>query len=155
MEAAPERGSPGRVAMRFRDGLLVCMLAACPLRTLSMIMLTLEESFVREASGWWVRLPGSATKTGKPFAAPLPEEMNAGITAYLTRHRPVLLARRSRRHRLVGRELWVTADGAPMTRIYEQVVRVTRQAFSKSVNPHLFRDCAAGQSHFKTVLGGG
>jgi integrase/recombinase XerD len=44
-----------------------------------------------------------------------------------------------------GNALWVSSDSSPLTQqaIYDRVTERTRAAFGKSVNPHLFRDCAA------------
>ena len=41
--------------------------------------------------------------------------------------------------------VWVSADGSAMTEmaLYDRIVRITRTAFGRSINPHLFRDCAA------------
>ena len=142
------RTAAGRAAMRhtmvqFRDGLLISMLAACPLRTRNALMLTIGESFVQESGRWWIRFPGSATKTGAAFEMCLPDELSPYIVEYLTVYRPMLLKRRGKLYRPAEHELWITDWGTPLVTIYGIVTAHTRKAFGRPINPHLFRDCAS------------
>jgi len=45
----------------------------------------------------------------------------------------------------VGKALWVSTDGSPMTEmaIYDRIRTHTGSAFCTAINPHLFRDAAA------------
>ena len=77
----------------------------------------------------------------------LPGELTAFIDEYIGHYRRALLALRRRgvSPRDAGDALWVSDDGGPLRydAIYEIVIRITEQAFGRSVYPHLFRDCAA------------
>ena len=111
---------------------------------------------------WWLQVPEDETKTGAPVRMPLPRALGPRLGTYLREHRPVLAGQRGRWAEPVGEALWVSADGSPMTgmALYDRIVAHTRAAFGRSVNPHLFRDCAAtsmadrdpGRIHVASVL---
>ena len=73
----------------------------------------------------------------------------AGTGPLSVDHRPLLCARAALRSAAKGspavRQLWVSREGSAMIdrSVYESVVRLTLPAFGRTVNPHLFRDCAA------------
>ena len=95
--------------------------------------------------GWWIDIPGEETKTHQPIEAPWPEALAPALEVYLRQHRPMLCGLRNRWTRPVGNALWVSTHGSPMTMIaiYDVFTRRTAAAFGQSINPHLFRDCAA------------
>jgi integrase len=107
---------------------MIAMLAARPLRRLG-------SSLVRQEEGWWIRLAGGATKTGRPDEKPVPEAFTAPFGIYLARHRPVLLGAGDDDH------LWLTLEGAPVRAhvAFEQVSALTGQRPGVAVNPHTFR----------------
>ena len=76
---------------------------------------------------------------------PWPEALTGPLATYLDGYRPILCRLRNRWTRPVGAALWVSTHGSPMgqTAVYEAIVGRTTMAFGQSVNPHLFRDCAA------------
>jgi len=143
MRTAPGHADMRRTRVQFRDGLLISVLAACPLRTGNALMLTIGKSFVEECGRWWIRFPGSATKTGARFEMCLPEELSPYIAEYLTVYRPMLLKCRGKRYRPAQQELWITNWGTALVTMYPIVTTHTRKAFGRPVNPHLFRDCAS------------
>jgi integrase/recombinase XerD len=143
MADAAGEPTPRRRALRYRDGLMVSLLAAIPLRSENATNLTLAESFVQLGARWWIDIRGSSMKAGEPLLVCLPSELNASVSEYLDRHRPILLQRHKEGEQTDCKALWISDVGSPMSRIYEPIVRVTRRAFGKPVNPHLFRHCAA------------
>jgi integrase/recombinase XerD len=145
MQQAAEATTKRLQAMQYRNGLIVSLLAACPLRRRNLGMLTIADNFIRYQQDWWIELPGDATKTGVPLRLPLPADLTGFIDAYLSRYRPVLLGMRRHWVQAPGNALWISTDGSAMSTdaLYLQITRVTRTAFGRSVNPHLFRDCAA------------
>ncbi len=144
MRTARERSTPRHAAVRFRNGLLICLLAASPVRTRNALMLTLGESFVQEQGRWWILFSRSQGKTPHPFEAFLPDELAPYIAEYLTVYRPFLLERHGKRYRPpAGNELWITDWGTPLVSIYLIVTEITRKELGRPVNPHLFRDCAS------------
>jgi integrase len=134
-----------RRATAFRDGLLIGLLAARPLRLRNLVGLTLDRTLVRSGTQWWIRIPAKETKTMEPVELPWPEPLIDPLETYLYSHRPVLAQCRGRWTRAVGQALWLSRDGSPMTRrgIYDRITGCTLKGLGKSINPHLFRDCAA------------
>jgi len=130
---------PRRWITRYRDGLLIALLAARPLRLGSFASLRLGMSVVRSDGAWWLRVAGESTKTGAPYEAPLPTRLTEAMDRYADDLRPRLLAGRTDVH------LWIQQDGHPMRpdAIYARVTLMTRRWLGVAVNPHLFRDCAA------------
>ena len=132
-------------AIQFRDGLIIALLATRPLRLKNLTGLALERSLVRRGEGWWIMIPPEETKTHEPIEAPWPEALNTALATYLNACRPILCRLRNRWTRPVGTALWVSTHGSPMGEraLYDVIVGRTKTAFGRSVNPHLFRDCAA------------
>ena len=145
MAAAEHKSSECRRAIAFRDGLMIALLAARPLRMRNFFDLTLDRTLVLRGTQWWIQIPAAETKTREPIELPWPEPLVASLEVYLASHRPVLAQRRGRWARSVGQALWLSNDGSPMTRrgIYDRITRCTLKGLGKTINPHLFRDCSA------------
>ncbi len=132
-------------AVTYRDGLMIGILSARPLRLRNLVGLALGRTFVWRGDTWWIDTPREETKTKEAIVMPLPDELTSVIEPYLTDHRPFLCRRRGRWTAPIGNALWVSQDGSPLgdRSIYQQLVARTRAAFGHPVNPHLFRDCVA------------
>ena len=126
-------------AARYRDGLIIALLAARPLRLANFASLRLDHSLVRQGGGLWIRLDGEETKTRTPIEVPLPNELVPQIDLYLNVHRARLLGGARDDH------LWISMRGTPMQpqSIELRVKKWTRERLGVAVNPHLFRDCLA------------
>lgn len=143
--AAPATSTPRQQATRYRDGLLIALLAARPLRRRNLAGLELERTLRRREDGsWWIVLPEAETKTGVALEMPWPEALVPALDTWLATYRPILAAATGRWHRPAGPALWVSADGSPMTEmaLYDRIMAATKAAFGHGINPHLFRDCA-------------
>lgn len=83
---------------------------------------------------------GSETKAHKPSSGVWPKDLEPHLMRYLDIYRPLLC-----NGRYNGDRLWVSQRPGPLTDngIYYAITTRTRTAFGQSVNPHLFRDCAA------------
>ena len=145
MAGAPKENTMRRCATTYRDGLLVAVLAARPLRLRNLAGLVLDRTLVSLTDGWWIQIPATATKTKDPIELPWPDVLVPALKTYLSQHRPILAAMRGRWSRPPGGALWLSTDGSPMTRIaiYDRIIARTREGLDRPVNPHLFRDCAA------------
>jgi integrase len=145
MAEAPAQSTGRLRAMQFRDGLIIALLAARPLRLKNLTGLALERSLVRRGEGWWIMIPPEETKTHEPIEVPWPEGLNIALATYLDTYRPILCRLRNRWTRPVGNAMWVSTHGSPMGQaaVYEAIIERTAAAFGQSINPHLFRDCAA------------
>lgn len=145
--ATAENGSTERLrAIAFRDGLLIALLAMRPaMRRRNITAIEIDRNLRRLGDTWIVAFAENETKTGAALEFPWPETLLPGLERWLTRWRPVLLHRTGRWTRPVGKALWVSSHGSPMTQqsIYDRICNRTRAAFGKPINPHLFRDCAA------------
>ena len=141
-------------SISYRDGLLCALLALRPLRRKNLAALALDGTVVRAGADWMIVLPGDddddatdreKTKTGAPIEMPWPEILVERLETYLEVYRPVLCEMTGRWTATVGNALWVSSNGSPMTEqaVYDRIVNRTKTAFGRSINPHLFRDCAA------------
>lgn len=135
--------APFRRALLFRDGLLLCVLSACPLRARNIAALAIGTSLAKRGADWWVAFEPGETKNGRPIEMPLPAALTWAIEMYLQRHRPELVGRSA--EPVAAAALWVSDGGRPLTAkgIGYVVSEVTRRQLGRSLNPHLFRKMAA------------
>jgi integrase len=140
-----------RRAERHRDGLLIALLAARPLRLANVAGLRVGRHLVRDDTGDGYRLliAGAETKAGRPLEQPLPAALAPFLTRYLEHWRPLLLSCGGRYTPTVAAEtaLWISREGAamPPVSLRGAVKRRTETAFGAGhgLTPHLFRDAAA------------
>src|SRR5271166_767956 len=93
-----EYAEPGKpmsldIALNIRNGLMVALLASCPIRAKNLASLTLGRSLHLSGSCWWIDLPRSETKSGRPDSRMVPEFLTSALEAYLRQARPFLLTR--------------------------------------------------------------
>jgi integrase len=144
-EAAATRGAYF-AATRYRDGLMITWLALLPLRRRNLMQLRLGEELQQQAGRWVIAIPGEQVKNHQPIAMPLPDALVPALEGYLTRHRPVLLARGPEQATgTLTTALWLGTGGEPLaeSRAWTMITAHTRKQLGVAVNPHLFRDCAA------------
>jgi integrase/recombinase XerD len=144
----PSSGCTWRQAVRYRNGLIICILAVCSLRRLDLSMLRIGDNFIRRQDGWWVDMFASKTRArGTLLVFPLGPELAAYVDEYVACYRPLLLALRRRGYppKDPGEALWIGQDGSAMSyhSHYEVIVRETHAAFGLPVSPHRFRHCTA------------
>lgn len=123
----------------FRDALIVAFLCCCPIRLRNLSMIELDRHLYRTSTGFGLRFAGPETKTGQPISMPIPDCLTEPLNQYITTWRPPLLAGRQ------STRLWITRYGLPMRprSVQAAITRTTKRAFGRSINAHLFRDCAA------------
>ncbi len=88
---AAHRRRPIWRAGQIRDGLMIAMLAYCPIRLKNFSELRLGHSFVREQDRWAIKLPGLKVKNRRPDLHLIRQGLNPAIGLYLTWARPRLL----------------------------------------------------------------
>jgi integrase len=157
-EARDAKSGSARQARTFRNGLIIALLAVCPVRVGSFASLTLRRSFLRIGDGWWIRLAANETKTGRLDERPVAGFLTSSIDEYLGAYRPRFLCTgpigRAREDGAALREaapematgpLWMAQRGQAMSlvTIKKTITQTTQQTLGVSVNPHLFRACAA------------
>jgi integrase len=128
-------------ARQVRNGLMVALLALCPIRPKNFAALELGRSFVKIHGTWWIVLSASETKEKRADERPINELLTPLIERYLGQHRTVLA-----RSDNPPSALWLSANaGCPITN--KQVARVIRlttlSTLGVAVSPHLFRTSAA------------
>ena len=135
-------------ALQFRDGLVIQVLAARPLRIGNLASIMIGRHLIPTERGFDLRFPAAEMKNRRPLEGVLPAALMAPMTRYLLYYRP-LLAARSCKPVVDGDRLdttlWLSKSGAPMlpNKLYERIVLLTGQQFGQPINPHLFRDVAA------------
>jgi hypothetical protein len=134
-------GAEGEITdvVAFRDGLMIGLLAVRPIRRRSFSLIRVHCQLQRVGYEWRMIFEESETKSGRPFAASVPEWIVPFLERYLGEVRP----RFSGAAQHAG--LWCSTKGGPLTdqAIYGIITERTRAAFGQPVNPHLFRACAA------------
>ena len=147
----PSGGTPLRRAQDYRDGLIIALLAARPLRRRNFASIEIGRHLVRQGQGYWLRFTGKQTKTRTAIEIPFPMALVPYLERYVSNYRPLLnpLTRgsrwASRSPRLATAALWISIQGKAMagTTIYGRIIALTKARFGHAVNPHLFRDSAA------------
>ena len=133
------RYNPLQAEVQYRDGLLIALLAARPVRVKNLTAITIGGHLIRIDKYYWLVFEAGEVKNRRHIEVPVPEVLTAHINEYLASHRPRLLR---------GKEsdcFWISRFGGDLTSnsIRRQIKLHTEEAFSKAINPHLFRDCAA------------
>jgi integrase/recombinase XerD len=134
------KSPPARFAQtRFRDGLLVGLLIACPaMRLGNLIRIEIGRHLLKLEGRFELRFQGFEMKARKPIEIPVPEQLAPYIDHYMDQVRPILL------NGAYSDRLWITQYGQPMSckTVHASISNATKRAFGRPINPHLFRDCA-------------
>ena len=128
-------------ARAVRNGLMIALLALCPIRVKNFAGLEIGQTFKDIKGRWWIALPGHLTKSGRPDERRVPEWLNRYIDLYLSQSRPVLLGSRS-----PTSALWIsstTGRGMTTKNLGTLISKVTLETVGVDVSPHLFRMAAA------------
>jgi integrase/recombinase XerD len=131
------RWSPLKQAHSYRNGLMIALLAFCPIRLKNLANLTLEKNFLKIGEHWLISLNADETKENRPDRRPIPHSLSGYIDRYLTIYRPIFAYQ--------GPELWVGRYGKPLSysAVGRWVTETTRLTLGVSISPHLVRSCAA------------
>jgi integrase len=137
-----------RWSTHYRDGLIIALLAARPLRRRNFAGLVLGRHVQLVQDQWWICIPAEETKTRMAIEVPFPEALVDSLDRYLKEHRPRLLNAPVPETCDILRSgpLWISIRTGAALSPHTLALRVaehTGRAFGKPVNVHLFRDCAA------------
>jgi integrase len=132
----------------FRNGIMIALLAHCPVRLKNFAALEIGRSIVNVDGIWWIVLTAAETKEKREDERPVAEELTGSIERYLEIYRPILA-----RGKTGSNALWIAWDGKPMSQcsVAETITETTRMTVGVSVNPHLFR--TAGVTTLATRAG--
>ncbi|MGO4917104.1 tyrosine-type recombinase/integrase [Pseudogemmobacter sp. W21_MBD1_M6] len=137
-DAAP---SPLKRMICQRDGIMIALLALLPIRRRSFCELTLGQSLHVSESEILLSLSEDMTKTGVPWEAAVPHQVEPILRRYIEETRPALLSRGDQNHDI----LWVGKKGEIIGQDYigSRIGGLTLKLTGKRVPPHFFRDAAA------------
>jgi integrase/recombinase XerD len=137
---------PQYVPTRYRDGLIIALLIACPMRIKNLANLVIGQHLVFDGCAYGLKLSAAETKTGRPYHAAVPPELTPYIDGWLQVHREAIQSIGTKKGQVggVGGHLWLNRWGRPMhsSAIRTQIEARTKEAFGNPIWPHLFRDCA-------------
>lgn len=142
-EAARNAGQDSYFAATMgRDGLMIALLACCPVRIGNLTQIAVGRHLVFDMDRYRLSFDDEETKTKRAFDGELPPELTPYVDEYLRIHRAVLLARGN--VEATGR-LWINRWGQPPQEpgVRAQIKKRTADAFGRHVWPHLFRAIAA------------
>jgi len=130
---------PREAALLYRDGLIIALLIARPIRRRNLAMIRIGQHLIRDEFGYRLVFEAHETKAHERYDTMLPDSLTPATDRYLAIHRPNTTG--SDHHD----GLWASMKGRPMTEeaLYERICIHTKAAFGHSINPHLFRDIAA------------
>jgi integrase len=131
-----------------RNGLMIALLARCPIRLKNYAALEIGRSFVNVDGTWWIVLTAAETKEKREDERPVSEELTPSIERYLDVYRHILA-----RGNTESNALWMAMDGKPMSYASagETITETTRMTVGVPVSPHLFR--TAGVTTLATRAG--
>ena len=140
----------------YRDGLIVAILTAAPLRLRNLTALDTITHMDFIDGTWQLRFSADETKEHRRFEISLPRELNPYVARYVSVHRPRLL-----KHRHSTR-LWISVRRTPMTAqtVYWSVCKLTVNGGAKMSHARRLDDPVAAAQKCATygslsVLGRG
>ena len=132
---------PFKRAIGIRNGLLIALLAVCPIRIKNYAALEIGVTFKEERGSWWIALPYGSTKTDTADQRPVPDYLQEAVELYLIESRPVLIGSRP-----ATNSLWISSrTGRRYTtkNLGTRISKITLETIGVDVSPHLFRTAAA------------
>jgi integrase len=135
---------PFERAIGIRNGLIIALLAVCPIRIKNYAALQIGTTFKEEQGNWWITLPYGSTKTEDADQRPVPDYLNDAVELYLAESRPALIGSRP-----ATNALWISSrTGRRYTtkNLGTQISKITVETIGVDVSPHLFRTAAATTS---------
>lgn len=128
-------------AKRFRDGLMVALLALAPLRIGNFRDLEIGRSFLIRSTGFDIVLDASEAKGHRAIEVEVPKQLRPHFSRYLITFRPILIAQSDTPHAF----LWANDWGRPYSygNLGGRISRLTKATLGVAISPHLFRDAAA------------
>ena len=128
-------------AKGIRNGLLIALLAVCPIRMKNFAALETGVTLKKVDDNWWITLPFKSTKTKSLEERPVPEFLNNAIDLYLKQARPVLIGTRPETN-----FLWIsstTGQRYTTKNLGTLISKITLRTVGVDVSPHLFRTAGA------------
>ena len=128
-------------ALGVRNGLMVALLAFCPIRLKNFAALKIGRTFNEVYGSWWITLRARETTSHRPDERRVPKSLNSAVDLYLNQSRPALFGTKPRND-----FLWISSrTGKPLTKknLGTLISKITLSVLGVDVSPHLFRTAAA------------
>ena len=124
-------------AVRYRDGLMIALVAFIPLRRKN-VAIEIGRHLVQDGDGWFLIIPRSEAKTNTPIEFAVPQLLRPYLATYLNVVRPRLLRRPCN-------ALWISQKGGALSysAIWGVITRHTERGLGVRIAPHDVRDAAA------------
>ena len=128
-------------AILYRNGLMMALLALCPIRLKNLSSLVLDRNIRRIGDNWYIALEAQETKETRPDERPVDPLLTPYIRSYLETHRPVF--------NCPSKALWAGRYGKSLgySAVERIITETTRQTLGVAISPHLFRSCGASTSY--------
>ena len=130
----------------YRDGLMIAILTAVPLRLGNLAALEIDRHLTKHGVRYRISFAAFEVKNRQPLDYPLPESLTPWINQYIEQYRPILLGRCGYwRRGDPGQALWLSRDGTQLKpgSIHNRITTRTCKWFGFPINPHRFRHIAA------------
>lgn len=141
MQAAEDREdvSDKQRALLFRDGLMLGLLIARPLRARTFIAIEIDRHLIQQTDGFVLRFAPEDMKDRKAHDMPVPIDLSEPMRRYLSHYRPLLL------QGAVTSRLWVSVRGGALSirGFSTHLADVTLREFGEALRPHAFRHIVA------------
>jgi integrase/recombinase XerD len=127
-----------------RNGLMIALLAAYPIRLKNFAGLSVGQTFKWDQGSWWITLPRKTTKTRRPDDRRVDRLFYRAIDLYLEQSRPTLIGKAPDEG-----ALWIssrTGRGLTKKNLGILISKITLGAVGIDVSPHLFRTAGASTS---------
>jgi integrase/recombinase XerD len=126
-------------AIRYRDGLMISLLAFMPLRRKNLASLEIDRHLIGEGNSRFIFIPAVETKTRAPIEFPIPALLLPYLDVYLK------IVRRRILNDTACKALWVSPKGGALRygAIGDIICRHTDALIGVRLTPHDTRDAAA------------
>ena len=91
MDAAPSRSTVLKEAGLYRDGLIIALLIARPVRLSNLASIEIDRHLKKQGDGYWLIFPAAEVKNRRPLEYRLPSALTERIDYYLSDYRPHFL----------------------------------------------------------------
>jgi integrase len=129
VDTAPRAARSRGPLLQVRDGVMICLMAARPIRCRTMAGLQLGRHLLQTEQQWRLAVDGTDMKNGRSLDVPLPSSLGPRLHRYLDEVRPLLLKGRE------SASVWITPRcGTPI-----KPVGITQMLYLRSVKRFGFR----------------
>jgi integrase len=140
-EATPSGNAPSTKsdAIRYRNGLMIALLAYIPLRLNNFVGLKIDEDLIKEGDRWVIVIPPADNKTRTHLEFQIPEDLENEFSMYINCVRPSLLRQPE------CKALWVSSRGGALSALsFEPIIAAyTSSRIGLRITPHDARGAAA------------